>query len=725
MFKFLFFLIVLVGTARAELPDNYKWKVPIDDNWGRMNISEDYSKLVISGFNDFKVFNMDNNVLIETIPHSMGDSWDPIAFFLSNNELLLFEDDGVFRYNLSTSTKEKIREGIGYHSNPAISPKKDKYSVMFRDSIFVIDIQDGSISDKFAIDFAKHTYKDDYFMDLAFSGDGNYIFAITRHCCAVIWDIKTRKVINVIKMIKELYNDDYGTGYWEINWFSDSTFICDLGGYTVWNIHTGEFEYSLGIESYTSGINLSNDRRYLVALRGLSNIFIYDIHNKKEVSVLPIYSSVAKKYYSAFLENEGEFIYFNNRILTKYNFLEKKVVDYLTINFSEDIIIDHNDDNHYIYSLGSKLFIIDANDGEIIKVIGPERFDKWAIYSKAMNNALNKVVFVSPIADSQSELFIYDLEKDTVVFSNVFPFKFYRASDFYIKYSRNDEYLGIGTRVHSKNKYLKILETKNYTTIDSIHLEYDFDSFDFSFDNKRIVFNLDDRDMDDKQIWERDFIEHENICIMDGNDCSGDFIYISEKYALGLLNSRKALNLFEPCGEEYIKCFYTSGNVNDFKVSKDNKYLIASSSGSYYRKVVDLFDFETEKIIGSLDFSGLVMPIVLAISDDNKHIAVRGDNFLYYFDFKTFSSVQENARNIQDELFIYPIPCDDKISINCDYKFNSIAIYDLFGKKVKTVDSSNMDKIEINTSDLTNGNYFLVAIDDKYSLKTAKITVIH
>ena len=71
---------------------------------------------------------------------------------------------------------------------------------------------------------------------------------------------------------------------------------------------------------------------------------------------------------------------------------------------------------------------------------------------------------------------------------------------------------------------------------------------------------------------------------------------------------------------------------------------------------------------------------------------------------------QNNAGNNSKGLFsVYPNPSSSKISINLDsnWQQGEIHLYDIAGKELKRFDISEVNKFEIDVSDIPNGVYFL------------------
>ena len=63
-----------------------------------------------------------------------------------------------------------------------------------------------------------------------------------------------------------------------------------------------------------------------------------------------------------------------------------------------------------------------------------------------------------------------------------------------------------------------------------------------------------------------------------------------------------------------------------------------------------------------------------------------------------------NDRSIAEKFAIWPVPADDKITINSELEINNLGVYDLSGKKLIDVEEAT----EINVSNLSDGTYILV-----------------
>jgi hypothetical protein len=82
--------------------------------------------------------------------------------------------------------------------------------------------------------------------------------------------------------------------------------------------------------------------------------------------------------------------------------------------------------------------------------------------------------------------------------------------------------------------------------------------------------------------------------------------------------------------------------------------------------------------------------------------------------------IQENA--IQDNISIYPVPAKNDLTITSDKPISKIKIINVIGKTV-VENIANSNKVNINTSDLSNGVYF-VSIEIGANKTVKKIQII-
>ena len=120
---------------------------------------------------------------------------------------------------------------------------------------------------------------------------------------------------------------------------------------------------------------------------------------------------------------------------------------------------------------------------------------------------------------------------------------------------------------------------------------------------------------------------------------------------------------------------------------------------------------------------------------NDKFVADTGLLLLKMYDDKEFSNVVDSVYLVfktrfntgvndvsNDRLFVFPNPASDYFNVLSKSEVSKVEIYNLIGKKVKTIQNTNSDRYDI--SDLRNGIY-LVRVLDKSSkaLKVIRLNV--
>ena len=96
---------------------------------------------------------------------------------------------------------------------------------------------------------------------------------------------------------------------------------------------------------------------------------------------------------------------------------------------------------------------------------------------------------------------------------------------------------------------------------------------------------------------------------------------------------------------------------------------------------------------------------------------------MYYYEFEDLLSTEEDLQIAISGISISPIPCDDVCSISCSEVLKIINIFDMNGKKIKSINPDYQSQIEINVSDLTNGMYIMTGIYQDNSSFTRKLII--
>jgi hypothetical protein len=73
----------------------------------------------------------------------------------------------------------------------------------------------------------------------------------------------------------------------------------------------------------------------------------------------------------------------------------------------------------------------------------------------------------------------------------------------------------------------------------------------------------------------------------------------------------------------------------------------------------------------------------------------------------------DDINGTQNNFIIYPNPAQEQLTIRSESKIESIKIYDLFGRLVKTIFSDNILSETINIVDLTSGIYVVNVTSEK------------
>lgn len=220
------------------------------------------------------------------------------------------------------------------------------------------------------------------------------------------------------------------------------------------------------------------------------------------------------------------------------------------------------------------------------------------------------------------------------------------------------------------------------------------------------VFNLmifDTEKFDSIDVYEKaHFFSFENNC----NDLWVNYFVVNKSLKKYSIDSHSEQKVFETSGLTF----------TDFKISKDQKYLI---SASLYEKRINIWDIEEGKLLNHYDSLNF---ITVDISSNNKEIYSSNDRTLYKIK-NTLENLNEienmfEKTNKSQQISIYPNPFENKITINIDNLEDSskeIRIYNQLGIEIiKIEDYQNLESI--NLEYLDNGLYFLEVENKIYKI---------
>jgi hypothetical protein len=178
---------------------------------------------------------------------------------------------------------------------------------------------------------------------------------------------------------------------------------------------------------------------------------------------------------------------------------------------------------------------------------------------------------------------------------------------------------------------------------------------------------------------------------------------------------------------ESASTFNSAGIINSPEASPDNDFHVFNSTGG--ASYIGILNADVEVLWMTFTPSDGNSEARLFVNDSDPSSAdagMLGINAQSEFNTITTAGVSDEfSANILDvetnellELSIYPNPASHKVNIISNHKIDSIEVYDILGKRVKSLKNTN----EIDVTDLNSGLYLFKIWIDK-QVQTKKIVV--
>jgi hypothetical protein len=209
------------------------------------------------------------------------------------------------------------------------------------------------------------------------------------------------------------------------------------------------------------------------------------------------------------------------------------------------------------------------------------------------------------------------------------------------------------------------------------------------------------------------------------------------------LNGNDTLDLIDPAGAAIPRYFMSQSSFANAGISADGRIFLSFSAcvetldnglGQNYRHIFIIYSNDNgntwsqpKDVTPDDDFAecvfGTMAPLVnqyvhlIYQRDDEPGLSVRGDEDAYRMNdivylrvdtaFLSISSVNVNELANQSSVEIYPNPAKNFVTVSGMTNTQSIQIFDLSGKLVKTQSVNNLERAVVNTNDLNKGVYFV------------------
>jgi hypothetical protein len=718
--KLLFGILILVYTQLNALEiKDYMWRIPISPFAVEgVVISDDESRIIFCHSNGYSVYDLNEDTLISRIRYKNEGSttaYNCTPFFLTNNEILLAEYGSFYLYNILKKEKNLYIDILGVsgpYSLPAVS--HDKKIFVFKDylgKVFITDTQSRQFTDSLSFDLQKLTVKDDKVTSFTFSPDNSFLIILTEAGFVITYDLTIKEIIKIDDVGLKFgipLDSRFKSNYNQIEIISDSTIICNISNKTgIINFKTGNL-IKMILPDYPNGlINISKNKRYFTGLNFGSNVFIYDLENDNIISFLENQYPLRFKIGLGFLEEKSQIIYQKDGSLSRYNFINNETVSYFGMYSTN--IFRFTPDNKFLYTGSKNYWKIDVQTGKTV-----ERNDKDIF--EINNKCTHFVNLKYATNDKKHSLHICNIQTKQDEYVSEFD-----GNYIYVKYSSDDKYFAM---INPLNNTIKIIETTNYSTVDSFLVGKTNKvsrSVNFSKDNQLISYSADDDTLMAKgsYLYIRDIQKKENLCSLKLNVLYNDkFIFLKNNELIGHNYSSDRLSIFKICesNDFYVKAQTETEIIENFYISNDSKYCFGLSIGYGYPAYKHLFIYDLEKKEHILKYDGNTRNWTL--SNDNKYLALNNyddGQYMYMYNFEEIISSINTDEVAVNDVQIFPNPATDFVNLNFSSYGNTIApkveIYNIFGievSKSSLTDGNN----RINISHLPAGVYY-IRIGDK------------
>ncbi|OBX22773.1 MULTISPECIES: PQQ-dependent sugar dehydrogenase [Bizionia] len=179
---------------------------------------------------------------------------------------------------------------------------------------------------------------------------------------------------------------------------------------------------------------------------------------------------------------------------------------------------------------------------------------------------------------------------------------------------------------------------------------------------------------------------------------------------------------------------YTHSNSGEFKCSITGGY---SYQGSQFPAFVDTYFFADycSDEIGTLVFQNNTWTMAFTEPFNNKGWTTFGEDMageLYIAATSTgeiFKIIDTNLsvdENNLKTIKVYPNPATDSVSIDAFSASNTLSevvIYDVHGKRIKTISNINKQHVNISVSSISSGLYFIEISDSNQNISTKKLII--
>jgi hypothetical protein len=170
-----------------------------------------------------------------------------------------------------------------------------------------------------------------------------------------------------------------------------------------------------------------------------------------------------------------------------------------------------------------------------------------------------------------------------------------------------------------------------------------------------------------------------------------------------------------------------SGETNDDQINL--KWTTSSEINNDYFTIEKSSDEENWKDIGQLNgFGNSTIEREFRWIDENP---ISGNNFyrLKQVDFDGAFSyskiISVNYKN-ENSFIVYPNPVDEQLIIEIENKYsNSYTVVNLLGEKIIETFNTSLSKVQINTSNITAGIYYLIVNTENGKTEKRKIVIHH
>jgi uncharacterized repeat protein (TIGR01451 family) len=164
------------------------------------------------------------------------------------------------------------------------------------------------------------------------------------------------------------------------------------------------------------------------------------------------------------------------------------------------------------------------------------------------------------------------------------------------------------------------------------------------------------------------------------------------------------------------KAMFISPRLNNLSTSSIIKFWMREEGDSYYNAEIGFMTNPTNPAtftrLKYADVGNTMTLYTLDLSGYNpsfgKNLAILVSGKIIYIDDFTFTNpALSTDENKMSTFKLYPNPVSNVLTIENNEPFDSIKIYDINGRILKTISSSNEKQLPIDVNDLTQGMYFI------------------